>query len=79
MSYGVGRRCGPDLALLQLWHRPAARALIQPLAWELPYAAPAALKKNKIKQKYTNIGEPSLTLCGFFFSFFTDEVAGVKD
>ena len=25
-----------DLALLLLWRRPVAAALIQPLAWELP-------------------------------------------
>jgi len=34
-----------DLVLLWLWGRPAAAALIQPLAWELPYAIPVALKK----------------------------------
>ena len=42
-----------DLALLWLWlwRRPAAAALIQPLAWEPPYAAGAALKRqNKNKQ-----------------------------
>ena len=38
MSCGVGHRCGSDLALLWLWCRPAPAALIQPLAWELPYA-----------------------------------------
>ena len=30
-----------DLALLWLWCRPAAVALIQPLAWELLYASSA--------------------------------------
>ena len=34
-----------DLAWLWLWHRPAAAAPIQFLAWELPDAAGAALKK----------------------------------
>ena len=34
-----------DLALLWLWGRPAAAALIRPLAWEPPCAAGAALKK----------------------------------
>ena len=34
-----------DLALLWLWHRPAAVAPIRPLAWESPYAAGVALKK----------------------------------
>ena len=32
-----------------LW--PAAAALIQPLAWELPYAASAALERQKAKTK----------------------------
>ena len=57
-SCGVGRRHGSDLALLCLWHRPAATAQIQLLAWELPYAAGEALKSkkiNKIKIKKKNI------------------------
>ena len=39
-----------DPALLWLWRRPAATALIGPLAWEPPYAAGVALKKinNKV-------------------------------
>ena len=37
----------PDLVLLWLWHRPAAIALIRPLAWESPYASGAALKKRQ--------------------------------
>jgi len=49
VSCGVGCRCGSDL--LWLWHRLAAVALIRPLAWELPYAAGAALKKKKKKKK----------------------------
>ena len=48
MNYGVGCGCGSELALLQLWHGPAAAAPIRPLAWESPYAAGAALKtENK--------------------------------
>ena len=39
--------CGLDPALLWLWRRLAAVALIQPLAWELPYALGAALKRKK--------------------------------
>ena len=35
-----------DLALLWLWCRLAATALIRPLAWEPPYAAAAALKET---------------------------------
>ena len=36
-----------DLALLWLWCRPLAAALIQLLAWELPYVAGVGLKKKK--------------------------------
>ena len=43
-------------ALLWLWSRLAATAPISPLAWELPYAAGAALKaKKKKKKKYMDI------------------------
>ena len=37
--------------LAWLWCRSAAKALIRPLSWELPYAAGVALKKPKNKQK----------------------------
>ena len=50
VSCGVGHRrsLDPVLLWLWLWHRPAAAALIQPLAWEPPYAVGVALKsKNK--------------------------------
>ena len=40
-----------DLALLWLWCRPAVIAPIRPLAWEPPYAAGVALKRQKIKKK----------------------------
>ena len=38
-----------DPVLLELWGRPAAAAPIRLLAWELPYAASVALKKEKNK------------------------------
>ena len=38
-----------DPSLLWLWHRPAATALIGPLAWEPPYAMGVALKRQKEK------------------------------
>ena len=50
MSYSVGCRCGSDLALW-LWHRLAAVALNQPLAWKLPYDMDVALKKEKKERK----------------------------
>ena len=51
MNCGVGFRGSSDLALLWLWHSPAAAALIQPLTWELPYATGEALKRKKEKKK----------------------------
>ena len=57
MSCGVGRGCSLDPALLWLWCRPAAAAPIRPLAWEPPYAAGAALKRQKTK-KEKEIGRP---------------------
>ena len=40
-----------DPTLLWVWCRLAAAGLIQPLAWELPYAAGAALKRQDEKKK----------------------------
>ena len=37
-----------------LWHRPAAVASIQPLAWEFPYAESVALKAG---------GDPEIITC----------------
>ena len=70
-----------DLALLWLWCRPAAIALIRPLAWEPPYAAGGALKIQKKKKSpfmlriltmiidVANIF-PNLFAVDFFFVFF---------
>ena len=54
MSCGVGHRCGSDPILLWLWCRPAATALIIPLAWEPPYAVGAALEKAKRQNNNNN-------------------------
>ena len=34
-----------------LWYKHAATALIRPLVWETPYAAGAALERQKKKKK----------------------------
>ena len=47
MSCGVSHRRGSDLALFWLWCKLAATALIQPIAWEPPYATGATLKSQK--------------------------------
>ena len=79
MGCAVGLRCGSDLVLLWLQHRPVATALIQPLAWELPYTAGSALKCKKKKKKKT----PSkLRINSFCFShlvglhLFAQAIAG---
>ena len=60
MSCGIGHRHGSDLALLWLWHRLAAIALIRPLAWEPPYAAGMAQKRKKKKKKKKEEEEHSM-------------------
>ena len=52
VSCGVGHRCDSDPALLWLWCRLAAGALIQPLDWEPPYAIGCGPKKKRKKKKY---------------------------
>ena len=54
MGCGVGHRRGLDPALLWLWCRPAAAALIRPLGWEPSYAMGMALKKQKRQKKRIN-------------------------
>ena len=44
-------RHGSDLALLWLWSGPAAAALIRSLAWEIPCAEGAALKKFFLNER----------------------------
>ena len=51
MSCGVGRRCGSDPTLLWLRSRLAGTDLIQPLAWEPPYATQAAQEIAKRLRK----------------------------
>ena len=72
MSCGVGRRRGSDLALLWLWRRLAAAALIRPLAWEPPCVVGGALKRppqtfffnlKKLKKKTNSAREPPSSSC----------------
>ena len=50
----LGCKCCSDSTLLWLWLwcRLAAAAPVRPLAWELPYATGAALKRQKKKIDY---------------------------
>ena len=51
MSCSIGCRCGLDPALLWLWCRLAAAALIR------PYAMGVAIKRKKKKMTYANLKE----------------------
>ena len=53
MRCGVGRRHVSHPKLLWLGCRPAATAPHQPLAWELPYAVGAALKRQETNKAVT--------------------------
>ena len=54
-----------SLALLWLWCRPAAVALILPLAWEPPYAIGAALKRQKTKKEEKKEKKKKASRCKF--------------
>ena len=60
MSCGIGHRRGADPTLLWLWCRLAAAALIRLLAWELPYATGAALKRHTHAHTHMNM-EPNIS------------------
>ena len=51
MSWGVGHRCGLDLALLWLWRRPEATAPIGPVSWHTSICHRCGHKKRKKKKK----------------------------
>ena len=55
MSSDVGHKHGSGFALLWLWHRLGATALIGPLAWEPPYAAGVAPIYSILPQKTLQI------------------------
>ena len=64
MSCGVGCRFSSDPALLCLWHRLVAAALIRPLAWGPPYATGAAqeMAERPKKKKKVKGGDQSILL-----------------
>ena len=45
-----GHTCSSDPKLLWLWHRQAAVDPVQLLAWKLPYAVGATLKRKRKKE-----------------------------
>ena len=72
MSCDVGCRRGSDPVLLWLWCRPAAVALIEPLAWEPPYADEEGATERKKKTSGNSLvaqwtEDPVLLLLGHEF------------
>ena len=64
MSCGMALKCSLDPALLWQWYRPAAVALIRPLAWELPYATSKTVKnKNKNKKQNQKTRNAEIKVC----------------
>ena len=51
MTCGIGHRRGLNHTLLWLWRSAGGLAPIRLLAWQLPYAADAALKRQKRPKK----------------------------
>ena len=50
-SCSVSHRCSLEPALLWLWCRLAAAALIRPLTWELALAAGVSIKRKRKRKK----------------------------
>ena len=76
MICGVGHRRGSDLALLCLWHRPAAIAPIRLLAPEPPYAASVSLKRRKKKKQKTQNTKKTKLPVGFQGRVFRGKIWG---
>ena len=58
-----------DSMLLWLWCRLAATTPIRLLAWELPHAAGAALKKDQKKKKSGTIKGHSLSYSALYWRY----------
>ena len=71
-------------ALLWLWRRPETAGPIRPLTWELPYAAHAALKREKrgggptVAQWVKDLGLPQLWLGFDTWALLYDAGATIK-
>ena len=68
---GVGCKCGLDLALLWLWHRPAPVALTGPLAWEHLCATCVALKRKKLYSHFSLL----IPFVGKFLKRFLENIS----
>ena len=57
-----------------LWCRPAAIALIQPLAWEFPYATSTAIKRKKEGKKRKKEKERNIYIYIFAYIYMTESL-----
>ena len=77
VSCGVGCRRGLDPTWLWLWRRPVAAALIEPPAWEPPYAAGAALERGK-RHNNTNRNSRSNSRSKNMYVYFLANVLSLR-
>ena len=78
MGCGVGCRGGLDPALMCLWHRPSAVAMIWPLVWDPPYAESLALKSKKEEKKKIKKKEKTISLASTIGKVKTATCKSVK-
>ena len=66
-----------------LWYRTEATALIQPLAWEYPFAVGAAIKKIIIIMQMYNFIPPEfirqISLCHLCYKIYQQEKLAWND
>ena len=78
MSCDVGNKLSSDAVLLWLWlwYRQPAIAAIQPLAWELPYAVGAGLKRPKKKKELDIVryGQSSGAMLNLTYKFASNRL-----
>ena len=59
---------------LWLWRRLGAAAPIRPPAWEPPYAAGVALKRQKKKKEFKKPKTPRKLICGWHVGLWSCRV-----
>ena len=62
--------CRRSLDLARLWRRPAATALIPPLAWESPYTMGVGLKRHTHTHTHTKATRIYSTTQGIYAVFY---------
>ena len=79
LNRGAVCRCGSDLALLWLWHRPTAVVAIGPLACELICCGWGPKKQKNRPQKQTNKQTQIMSICLQFLWTFHEYAISLKE